>query len=234
MHRLEIVPIMGRPGSGKGTQARALAARLGGDFVDLGQLIRVATGTTGHAQALAQGSSVPSSVSEPILRQQLEMRVAQGRRLVFLDGYPREYWQVERLDLLVPDSRVPAAVELELPPRQALGRILGRLVCGACGQSGPPHARQRSRCECGGRYMRRKDDEHQAIQRRLELFERNMPAVLAEYSRRGLLTTVVATLAVGEATDQVLSSIRPRLTSMGAELPEEQLDLFSRPAQSDP
>ena len=193
------VVLLGRQGSGKGTQGRLLAERRGWVHLSLGDELRRAVRAGGPRAAavetyLLTGELVPDSLALAVVRDSLA-RHRFGAGCV-LDGYPRTVRQAELL-ADAPEGDVGLAVNLAVAPDVVLRRIARRRVCVRCdavstgtdgdaGSGADPSA-----CTvCGGPTMRRADDEPAVVRRRLARHEERSRPLLAWYAARGLLVTV--------------------------------------------
>src|SRR3954470_9302336 len=95
---------IGPPGSGKGTQAKRLAARHGIPHISTGDMLReaIADGTELGREAapiMSAGGLVPDDLMVGIIRDRLAMDDA--RKGFILDGFPRTLVQAEKLDTIV-------------------------------------------------------------------------------------------------------------------------------------
>jgi len=150
----QIIPgpmlFMRAPGSGKGTQAKAIMAAWGIPQISTGDLLRDhrARGTALGAQAtqlMDSGRLVPDN----LVNQMVAERVAQPdtARGYILDGYPRTLAQAEWLDQRLRDQQPDAhrlaaagpssglpliAVSIQVSYTQLLRRITGRRNCPTC------------------------------------------------------------------------------------------------------
>ncbi len=139
----QIIPgpmlFMGAPGSGKGTQAKALMAAWGIPQISTGDLLRDhrTRGTALGAQAtqlMDSGKLVP----DDLVNQMVAERVAQPdtARGYILDGYPRTLAQAEWLDQRLATATPPGlpliAVSIQVSYTQLLRRITGRRNCPTC------------------------------------------------------------------------------------------------------
>ena len=82
-HHKEVIVLLGKPGSGKGTQAEPLANALGIPFVSVGKMLRaeIKKGTVMGKKAaadVAAGRLVPNSISMFLLRRRLMMKDAEN------------------------------------------------------------------------------------------------------------------------------------------------------------
>jgi adenylate kinase len=194
-----IVVLMGPPGAGKGTQAKALVAALGIVHVATGDLFREAVrqGTPLGQQAQAymyRGELVPDSVTIAMLLERLKGPDAANGAL--LDGFPRNLAQAEALERALAEhgQQVDLALYLDVPREQLLNRLSGRWLCPDCGATyhatfSPPSAA--GVCNrCGGKLVQRRDDRRETAEHRLEVYLEQTVPVIDYYRRRGVLVEV--------------------------------------------
>lgn len=197
------IVLFGKPGAGKGTQAPLLAEQLGVPTLATGDVLRAAVreGTPLGLQAKAameRGDLVPDEVILGIMKETLA-KPAYSRGVI-LDGVVRTVPQAEGLDRLMRElgRRVDAVLSFDIDNEEIVQRLSGRLVCDKCqtpyseGKPGDPCGKP----GCEGRLMRRKDDEPEAIRRRLHVYEEQTAPVLDWYRSKG--TRIAMVDAVGE------------------------------------
>jgi adenylate kinase len=179
------VIFLGPPGSGKGTQAKLLAKRLGVPAISTGDMLREAvrreTPLGRRARTIMDaGELVPDDVVIGLIRERMESPDAAGGFL--LDGFPRTIAQAEALDRLLEDRGTPldAAVNLAVPEATLLDRLLGR-----AGQEG------------------RSDDRPETIRERLRVYAEKTAPLVAYYERSGLLTNVDGFGSVDDVTGRI-------------------------------
>ena len=193
------IVLLGAPGAGKGTQAKALAAELGLLHISTGELFREAArlGTPLGQQAQAymlRGELVPDDLTIALLREQLGQPAA--ARGVLLDGFPRTLAQAEALDALLAahGRRVDRAVFLDVPRDVLLARLSGRWFCSGCETSyhslfRPPT--QPGICDrCGQPLYQRPDDRPETAARRLDVYLERTAPLLDYYQRAGVLVRI--------------------------------------------
>ena len=158
--------ILGRQGSGKGTQAVKIAESLGVIHISTGDMLRaaVAEGTELGLEAksiMDAGDLVPDTVINGIVEERLlKDDVKQGGFL--LDGFPRTVGQAEAL-LSYADNDLCLALNLDVSIDEVMTRMLAR---------------------------GRDDDTAEAITRRLELYETETAPLLSWFTERGILKVV--------------------------------------------
>ena len=161
--------ILGRQGSGKGTQAARLVEAYRPIHVSTGDMLRaaVAAGTELGLQARAlmnAGDLVGDDLINGIVAERLaQPDVAENGFL--LDGYPRTPDQAAAMEVFLAEAGTPldAAVNLDVPVDEVTARMLAR---------------------------GRADDTEEAIRRRLALYESETAPLLAWFADRGLLDVV--------------------------------------------
>ena len=179
--------LIGAPGSGKGTQAERLAARLGVMPIHIGAFLReqVAEGSALGVAArpfLERGDLVPDRiVTEMVLARLDRPDCANG---FLLDGFPRTTAQAEALDrhLAARGRALDAACYLEVPQEELWRRLSSR---------------------------GRDDDSERVIRHRLEVFMAQTRPLLRYDAERGRLVTVDAVGPVDEVTERLLAALAP-------------------------
>lgn len=180
------VLLFGPPGSGKGTQAKDLAAALGVPHVATGDIFRrhLKEGTELGKLArsyMDRGQLVPDSVTCDLVASRLvEADALNG---VLLDGFPRSVPQAEWLVGWFPEHgrTVGAVINLMVPDAALIERISGRRACVKCGATyhvvyNPADG---STCTvCGAEVVQRKDDAEDVVRARLETYHRETAPVL--------------------------------------------------------
>jgi adenylate kinase len=179
---------MGPQGSGKGTQAEKLSAKLNIPSFAMGQLIRdeVATGSENGKKLEAiinQGILVSDEDAAHLLKLRLQKPDTQNGYI--LDGYPRNLLQLAAFDFDTPTH----VIVIDIPREESLKRLGGRLTCSVCGKVGSVNngIRIGDFCSCGGKWIQREDDKPEAINRRLEIYENDTAPVIAEYEKKGIV-----------------------------------------------
>ncbi|MBI4570873.1 MAG: adenylate kinase [Chloroflexi bacterium] len=210
--------LLGPPGTGKGTQARRIAERLGLAHVSTGDMFReaVRAGTELGRKAkeyMDRGDLVPDELTIAMLEERL--RQPDAGRGVLLDGYPRTLQQAQALGRAL---EVDAALHITASDDEIVRRLSGRWLCRNCGeiyhqQSRPPQ--QAGRCDaCGGELYQREDDRPEVARQRLER-QRPPQELLAYYRDVGRLLEVDGDQDVEAVTRDLLEAIS-EVTSAGS------------------
>jgi len=193
---MNIVILLGAPGSGKGTVAGALAAADANlKHVSSGDLLRgaIAKGTPAGAEAksfMERGELVPDALIATMIKD--VVAETSGDVTMLLDGFPRNLAQAEILASM--GAPVSAAVLIDVPDEIIHDRIAGRRTCPKC-KAGyhvrnlPPKVE--GVCDkCGAALTTRKDDNPETVRDRLVVYHRETEPLIAYYRERGVLKTL--------------------------------------------
>ena len=210
--------LLGPPGAGKGTQAKAIVARYGIPQISTGDILRAnrAQGTELGKRAAAimdRGELVP----DELVCDMVAARLAQPdcARGFILDGFPRTVKQAEWLDGLLAKSAAstpaPVVISLKVDYNDVLRRLAGRRSCPACGRIynvyfQPP--RVPDVCDVdGSKLVARQDDSEAVISERLKAYEKQTLPLADYYRRRGRLREVSGDASVEQVTAEILKAI---------------------------
>jgi adenylate kinase len=207
------IVLFGKPGAGKGTQATLLGDALGLPTLATGDVLRAAVreGTPLGRQAKAamdRGDLVPDEVILGIMKD--ELSTPKYVRGVILDGVVRTVPQALGLERVLGElgRTVDVVVAFDIDNEEIVRRLSARTVCERC-QTPYTGREPGDRCEkCGGTLVRRKDDEPEAVRRRLEVYEAQTAPVFEWYRGNGARVAVVdAVGSVGEVTKRALRAL---------------------------
>ena len=209
--------LLGKQGAGKGTQSTRLADHYGVIHVSTGDMFRTqaAQGTAFGLEAkrfMDAGELVPDEIVVGVIEECMVPGGPLGGGFV-LDGFPRTLHQAFELDRVIAGCPLDLVIDLDVPREIVIDRIAGRRVCENCQRVYHVNLRPTHdwTCDtCGGRVRQRDDDTEEAVERRLDLYERETVPIVEHYRENGLLMTVDG---VGEG-DEVFE----RLVKLCAEL----------------
>ncbi len=180
------VLLLGIQGSGKGTQAKRIAAEYDSPHVATGDILRkaIAEGTRLGKEVediLASGNLVPDATMIDLIR----ARLADSDGFV-LDGFPRTMAQAEALDDMLAEIGRPLDVVfvLQVPDDVARKRLEKRAL------------------EEG-----RADDTPTAIDKRIETYHRETEPIVEHYRARGSLVPIPGTGTVDEVFRQIQDAL---------------------------
>jgi adenylate kinase len=180
--------IFGPPGSGKGTYASRLHARLGVSMIAMGDIFReIMKADTSLGRKVKgyveNGLLVPDDAVVDVLKQHL-VKIDNESGFV-LDGFPRTIEQAKALDKI---AQTDAVIQLLVPDWIIIERLSTRRICKVCGEVYNTRylkPKVEGRCDkCGGQLYQRSDDTPKVIKDRIEVYERQTEPVLQYYREK--------------------------------------------------
>ncbi len=184
MDKKFVISLIGAPASGKGYIASSLVKELKDVYgfkeediadISVGEMIRrekkakTPLGLALEANMKEGGLAPDDMINEMLFK---ELKTVKAKVLI-MDGYPRTVGQVKEFDKLMTHFN-SAVIFRDTPKDLILERVKNRRICEKCGIA---HDVGDGVCDCGGRLVKRKDD--QVLPERLaEYEEMTKPAVL--------------------------------------------------------
>jgi adenylate kinase len=171
---------LGPPGSGKGTQAKVLAERLGIPHISLGDLLREEVKKKSPI-GLRAGSFMDAGklVPDELTVELTEKRISQPdcRPGFIIDGFPRSSAQAEALDKMFKDKRLEleAVIYFHVSEEETVKRLLNR-----------------------AQIEGRADDNAAAIRTRFEVYEKSTRPLIDHYKQLGKLVEINAARTIEE------------------------------------
>lgn len=200
--------LIGKPGSGKGTQEELISRKFRIPVIATGSIFRNIEKEKTKLGRLVKslidkGNFVPDEITNEIIRKELEKKKG-----FILDGYPRNVGQAKFLDGYQKLDRV---VYLEVPDSVIIRRLAARREC-VCGMTYNLLTKKPKKdliCDrCGRKLYRRKDDDPRVARRRLNTYKKITKPVVDHYRKRGLLVSVNGNLPIEKTYRQILSRLR--------------------------
>ena len=211
------VILIGPPGAGKGTQAKALAQRYGVPHLSTGDMLRehVSKGTPLGLKAkpmMDRGELVPDAIVLDMIEERIE-RPDCKHGFIF-DGFPRTETQAERLGEVLQHHGMgkPVVIHFVIERGLLLRRLTGRRTCRVGGEiyniyERPPKVPDRCDKD-GGELVQRPDDREEVIRSRLKAYEEQTAPLVAYYRKQGVLHDVDAAAGVEEVTRRMMEILR--------------------------
>ena len=188
---------LGAPGVGKGTQADKVAAQYSARKISTGDLLREAvrnrTSLGLEAKAyMDQGRLVPDSVVIGLVREKLtDPSYAKG---FILDGFPRTVPQAEELGKVLDEQgiRLNRVINFQVSRAEIVKRLSGRRSCPKCQATYHVEfapSKEAGVCDrCKDTLVQRSDDQREAIETRLKVYEEQTAPLIGFYEKRNILS----------------------------------------------
>lgn len=191
--------VFGPQGAGKGTQSQKISEKFGVPSIATGDIFRwaISSGSDlgGKVKSFVEsGRMVPDDLTIEVIRHRLSEDDCEAGFL--LDGFPRNLHQADALDEILAEQgrKLDVALALEVPQEVSERRILGRRMCSQCGRNyhiDTPPADGWTCDVCGGKVVRRQDDEDDdKVRERLRLYYEQTEPLKQRYAEGGILREV--------------------------------------------
>ena len=211
--------MLGAQGTGKGTVAGLISKETKWPQISTGDIFRknISENTELGIKAneyISKGNLVPDEITVPMIIDRLNQDDAKDGAI--LDGFPRTVAQAEKLDEILANlgKKVDLVVNLSTPKEEIIDRMLTRIVCTnqECKATyntklHPPKVN--GVCDkCGGSLKQREDDSNpEAIQRRLEIYEKQTSPLVEYYNKKGILKTEILSTSINRMGEDVAQDI---------------------------
>jgi adenylate kinase len=213
------IVLLGPPGAGKGTQARALGALWNIPQVASGDLLRAAVREKSElgreaARYMDRGQLVPDELVLKLIAERLTRPDA--KKGFILDGFPRNVSQAETLAKMLEQtgSKLDKVVAVMVPDEEIVKRISGRRTCKNCAAMyhvtfEPP--KKPGVCDtCGGELYQREDDAEETVRERLKVYSEATRPLLDHYGRLGILAKVDGVGRPDEIEKRILNALQAK------------------------
>ena len=204
--------MLGAPGAGKGTQAKRIAAEYSIPHISTGDIfranIRDYTELGKKAKEyMDKGLLVPDELTcDLVMKRTSEEDCKDG---FVLDGFPRTIPQAEALTKAMEERglSMDAAVDVEVPDENIIGRMAGRRFCPKCGATYhltalPP--KKEGVCDNDGENLIiRDDDKEETVKNRLSVYHKETQPLIDYYKKAQILKTVDGTKTADEVFEEI-------------------------------
>jgi len=207
--------LLGAPGVGKGTQAKRLSQEFSWTHISTGDMLREAVRESSvlgiQAKAIMEkGELVPDHLIVELVGERLNKDNSQ--KGFILDGFPRTVNQAEKLEDLLSRKhlQIDCVISIEVPSEEIVRRLSTRLVCGGCGTVMIPGEGLKADdlCrQCGGKIIRREDDEPDTVRKRLDVYHKQTRSLIKYYEGQGLLKVVSGMGSVDEIFKRIIETL---------------------------
>ena len=213
----DVFVLVGPPGSGKGTQAKMLAPKLGVPHISLGDLLREAVRNKTKVGDLAKsyldaGKLVPDKVVANVAEETMKKNECANGFVV--DGFPRTLEQAGLFEgtLKRLGFSIKKVIFIDLSLDEVIKRLTGRRSCNKCGAVyhvlfKPP--KTSDICDsCGGELYQRSDDKEDVIKNRFEIYLKETHPLIEHYKKVGKVARVDGSKDVKNVFDQVFAAAK--------------------------
>lgn len=194
---MNIVIMLGAPGSGKGTQASQASKALGIPHISTGDLFRenlkqdTALGKQVRSY-MDSGRLVPDDLVLAMLFDRLELPDCSKGYL--LDGFPRTIHQAESLETYLSSKGKVTVLNLKCSDESVVKRISGRLTCSHCGLVYNKYfspSKKEGVCDaCQSVLIQRPDDREEIVEERLRVYKHQTEPLIEFYRNKHLLKDI--------------------------------------------
>jgi adenylate kinase len=210
--------IFGAPGSGKGTYASRLQAKLGVDVIAMGDIFReimkedteLGKKVKGYVE---KGLLVPDDIVIEVLKHRLA-KIPKGKGFI-LDGYPRTLEQAETLEGI---AKIDVIILLMVPDWIIIERLSTRRICKNCGAVYNIRflkPKVENICDkCGEPLYQRSDDTPEVIKKRIQVYQTQTQPILQLLKERKMPFVVANCDALDTPPDAVVETILKELRKL--------------------
>jgi len=210
----KIVILLGHPGAGKGTQARAIMHRLGIPQISTGDMLReaIAKKTSFGCEAKSK-MDAGELVSDVMVNGIVAERIVRDdcRKGFILDGYPRTVQQADTFGQLMTNADNLYVIEIGANSDGLTKRLTGRWICPGCGEiyNTFSHApRMEGVCDvCGWSLFHRSDDREDLVLERFRTYKQETYPLVQYYDQFGVYHQVNGMRPIEEVTREILSIV---------------------------
>src|SRR3989344_3923893 len=175
--------ILGSPGTGKGTLAQGLSKKWRLKHISTGDLLRIEVEKDSFLgkkikNVLSKGELVSDRLIKDLLKKNLP------KDNFILDGYPRTLTQAKTIEKI---SKINYIINLQSNQKTIIKRLNSRSICLNCksiyGLNIPP--KKKGICDrCGGKLIKRKDDNLETIKSRLIVYKKENEPLINYYKEK--------------------------------------------------
>ena len=208
--------LLGAPGSGKGTQAKNIAEKVGITHVASGDIFRAAAtrGDELGKQAksyMDKGLLVPDEITiKMILERVAKPDCAKG---VMLDGFPRTLEQAKALDMALKEKKqaIDRVFYINVSTDELVRRLSGRFIFRKCqapyhNVSAPPKVA--GKCDkCGGELYQRADDTAETVKKRIDVYIKETSPLINYYKKSKKLVEIKGEGNIDDITKNIVAAL---------------------------
>ena len=216
--------LMGPRGAGTGTQAKKLVEKYHLKQISTGDLFRKAIKEETKYGVIAKyfisfGYLVPDDFTIQMVEEYLQENIhtEEFKNGFILDGFPRTIVQARKLQDICDmfDFKIDAVINLDIPEDVLVKRLSGRRTCEDCGKSyhivyNPP--KTEGVCDaCGGKLLQRADESEEAVQVRIDTYNKQTKPLIDYYEMKHELINVDGNQSMDEVSQEIFKILEEKL-----------------------
>jgi adenylate kinase len=210
--------IFGAPGSGKGTYASRLQAKLGVEVIAMGDIFRELMKEDSELGRkvkvyVEKGLLVPDEVVVEVLKQRLS-KIPKGKGFI-LDGYPRTLEQAKILESI---TKIDVILLLNVPDWIIIERLSSRRICRDCGTVYNIRflkPKVEGICDkCTGPLYQRSDDNPEVIKKRLQVYQEQTRPLLEYFKEKKVPFATSSTTSLDQPPEPIVDKIVAELKKL--------------------
>lgn len=210
----KIVILLGHPGAGKGTQARAIMHRLDIPQISTGDMLREAIAKkTSYGREAKAKMDAGELVSDTVVNGIVAERITHDdcKKGFILDGYPRTVQQADTFRKEMTNGDQLFVIEIGAHSNGLTNRLTGRWICPGCGEIYNTFSRAPKRegvCDvCGWSLFHRSDDREDLVRERFRTYKEETYPLVQYYQQAGVYHQVDGMRPIEEVTKEILSIV---------------------------
>jgi adenylate kinase len=208
--------LLGPPGAGKGTQAKAISKKFNIPHISTGDILRseIKKDTDLGNQAkdyVTKGLLVPDEIIFEIIKSGFKSDLLKDGFL--FDGFPRNVSQAQKLAEIMDqmNTSIDKVINIVVSKDEILRRLGRRLVCSHCKkvfrEDDQSNESPRICEECGHDLKKRIDDEEDVILKRLKVYEDDTAPLIDYYNKKGTLLDIDGSGSEEQVRERIFSNL---------------------------
>lgn len=219
-YKMNVIIILGPPGSGKGTQAELLRKKFNLEYIGSGDLLRKRAKKNDYTgrklkNSMIKGLRTPTPIIFNIWMNKLEKfkKTPRLKGLIF-DGSPRTATEAQMLEQALEWyswQKNKKTIFIDISPKEIINRLTKRRICIRCGRIVPyiGQFKKLKKCDrCGGFLKKRSDDNLRGVKERLRWFRTEVKPVIDYYRKKGNLIRINGEQPIEDVSNDILKAIK--------------------------
>lgn len=215
-----VIILLGKSGSGKGTQAELLKKKFGLDYIGSGDLLRARMKDddfTGKkvAKVMKEGGLHPTAVIFKLWLDKVE-KIKDGGNFkgLIMDGNPRKILEAYLIDGALEWYEWNKNIKVflvDISNREAIRRLTTRRICKECKEILPfiGEYKTMKKCpKCEGELVKRIDDTVSSAKNRLKWFRTDVQPVINYYRKTGRLIKINGEQSIDGVSKDILKHFK--------------------------